>query len=228
MPSSSGRVAPAAAHVFVADLDQPALSDGDLHHLGRVLRLRDGETVTATDGHGRWRSCRWRSGALEVDGEIVATDRAEPAIAVGFALTKGAKPEWVVQKLTEIGVDAILPFTADHSVVRWDESKAAAQLGRWREVARLAAMQSRRTRLPDIAPVAGFAEVSQRSGAALAHPGGGPLTLATPVVLVGPEGGFSPGELARDTPRVDLGWTVLRAETAALAAGIRLATLREG
>lgn len=226
MPSSSDRVAPAAAHAFVADLDRPELDEDDRHHLLRVLRLRDGESVTVSDGQGRWRLCSVGGGALTPEGGVETVPVPEVPVTVAFALTKGGKPEWVIQKLTEVGVDVVSPFVAERSVVRWDETKAAQQTERWREVARMAAMQSRRVRLPVIEDTVGFAEIAARPGVALAQPRGSPLSLAAATVMVGPEGGWSAAELALVSSRVDLGDTVLRAETAALAVGIRLCALR--
>ena len=223
------------AHVFVDDLDALVLSDDDEHHLRRVLRLRAGEAVTASDGRGGWRGCVCTGGspALEAVGEILRDPAPAPPVTVGFALTKGDKPEWAVQKLTEVGVDVIRPFVAERSVVRWDDARAARAHGRMVKVAREAAMQSRRTWLPEVAAPVGFAAAvaavdANGAGAALAHPGGGPPTLDRPAVLVGPEGGFAPGELACGLPAVSLGPTVLRAETAAVAAGLALAWLRAG
>ena len=62
-----------AAHVFVDDLAVPVPDDADLHHLSHVLRLRGGESVSACDGAGRWRTCEWRDGTLRPTGEIVTT-----------------------------------------------------------------------------------------------------------------------------------------------------------
>src|SRR3954451_7224578 len=150
--------AEAKAHAFVVDLDGPELDDGDVHHLERVLRLRAGEAVTVSDGRGRWRACRFGAGAvLEVDGPIVSTPRPDPALTMCFALVKGERPEWVVQKLTEVGIDRIVPFVAERSVVRWDEAKAARQHARLVHVAREASMQSRRVRLPVVQAVTSFA-----------------------------------------------------------------------
>lgn len=208
-------------------LDAPVLGDDDRHHLVRVLRLRAGELVTVADGAGRWRPCRMGpDGDLVPDGPVAAVARPEPEVTIAFALTKGDKPEWVVQKLTEVGVDRIVPVVAAHSVVRWDEAKAARNVARFRAIAREAAMQSRRAWLPVVEPVASVEAVAARAGACRADAGGGPLTLDRPLVLVGPEGGWSETEVALDLPAVDLGPTTLRAETAALAAGIRLCALR--
>jgi 16S rRNA (uracil1498-N3)-methyltransferase len=212
---------------FVGDLDAPTLSDPDAHHLGRVLRVRAGAPVTVADGHGSWRPALFAGGArLDPHGAIVVEPEVAPLLTIGFALTKGDKPELVVQKLTELGADRIVAFAAARSVVVWDADKAARQVARWRVVAREAAMQCRRARVPVIDDVATFEDVARRAGAALAAPGGDPPRLGLPTVLIGPEGGWSPEELAVDLPRIALGDHVLRAETAAIAACSVLAALR--
>ncbi|HEY3144570.1 MAG TPA: RsmE family RNA methyltransferase [Acidimicrobiales bacterium] len=219
----------AKAHVFVDDLAAPSLSEDDHRHLSRVLRLAPGDEVTVADGHGRWRPCRLTAGVeLEPIGDPVADPRPEPTLTVAFALVKGERPELVVQKLTELGVDRIVPFVAARSVVRWDEAKSERNVRRLATIAREAAMQSRRTWLPVVAPVADFAAVAALPGAALADPSGTPLRLSTPTVLVGPEGGWSHSERNVALPVVRLGEHVLRAETAALTAGALLGALRSG
>jgi len=219
----------ARAHTFVADLTAPALSADDHRHLVRVLRLPPGSPVTACDGRGAWRPCRLGEGPeLSPDGEIVVDPSPDPTLTVAFALVKGERPELVVQKLTEVGVDRIVPFVAERSVVRWDAAKAARQVGRWHEIARQAAMQCRRTTLPTVDPLATFAEAAALPGAARADVTGGPPTLDHPTVLIGPEGGWSRGEVENALPSVRLGSTVLRAETAAITAGAIFAALRSG
>ena len=220
-----------AAHAFVTDLEAPVLGDDDRHHLERVLRLRPGEALTVADGAGAWRACRWQAGgAVEPAGDVVREDAPSPPVTVGFALTKGERPDWVVQKLTEAGVDRIVPLAAGRSVVRWDEVKRAHHAERWRRVAREAAMQCRRTWLPAVEAVAAFPEAVAALGgsAALAEPGGGPPSLERPALLVGPEGGWAAEELGSGLPRVSLGSTILRAETAAVVGGVLLCALRGG
>ena len=217
----------ARAHAFVADLDAPELDAADRHHLERVLRLRPGEEVTVSDGRGGWRTCRFGP-VLEPAGPVARDARPVPEIAVAFALVKGERPEWSVQKLTELGVDRIVPFVAARSVVRWEGERATRQTGRLRRVAREAAMQCRRTWLPEVEEVASFVEVAARAGAVLADPEGGPPALPVGPVLVGPEGGWSREEEARDLPRMALGTHVLRAETAAVAVATLLGALRAG
>jgi 16S rRNA (uracil1498-N3)-methyltransferase len=214
--------------VFVDDLDAPTLDGGDRHHLERVLRLRPADVITVSDGQGGWRPCGLGP-ELRPLGPVQHDQRPRPPIGVGFALVKGDRPELVVQKLTELGVDRIAPFAAIRSIVHWDPAKAARHHARLTAVALAAAMQSRRTWLPEVAPVADFAEVvTQTAGAALAHRAGAAPSLATPFLLVGPEGGWADEELAVGLPTVDLGPHVLRAETAAIAAGVVLAALRRG
>lgn len=230
MPSGSAvPVTPSSARAlaFVADLDRPVLGDGDLHHLARVLRVAPGADITVGDGDGRWRPGRF-TGTSDVEpaGEVVRDPAPAPPVAVAFALVKGERPELVVQKLTELGVDRVAPFVAARSVVRWDDAKAARQLARWHEIARLASMQCRRTRLPQVDPLGTFSQVTGLPGAALAERGGGPPSLAHPTVLVGPEGGWSDEERAADVPHVAIATHIVRSETAAITAGALMTALR--
>jgi 16S rRNA (uracil1498-N3)-methyltransferase len=219
----------AAAHVFVDDLESLSLDADDAHHLERVLRLRPGQMVTASDGAGGWRRCAWTAAGLAPDGPIDADPRPDPPVTIGFAVPKGDRPEWIVQKLTEVGVDRIVPLAAARGVVRWDDAKAARNVERLRKVAREAAMQSRRAWLPVVDDVTTPARLYEAGGgsAALAQPGGAALSLAVPTILVGPEGGWAPEEWA-GRRSVGLGPTVLRTETAAVTAGILLTALRAG
>ncbi len=164
--------------------------------------------------------------SLLPDGDVVVEARPSPAITVGFALTKGDRPELVVQKLTELGVDVIVPFVANRTVVRWDDVKAARNAARGRTIAREAAAQCHRAWLPEVREPVPFAVAASGPGVALAHPDGGPPSLDHPTVLVGPEGGWSIEEESAVPGRIGLGPHVLRAETAAVAAGALLAALR--
>ncbi len=233
--------AAAAAQVFVDDPAHPTLGDEDAHHLGRVLRLRDGEEVVASDGKGGWARTLWRGGTgLEPlrdgtgpgsDGTVQAEARAEPLLTVAFAPVKGERPEWVVQKLTELGIDRIVPLRSERSVVRWSGARGRTTVERLRRVAREAAAQCRRVWLPDVAETIGFDELSALGDpgeVVLAQLSGDRPTAAQRVVAVGPEGGWSVTELAAGLPTVGFGLSVLRAETAAVTAGALLASLRTG
>lgn len=221
-----------APHVIVGDVSAPALSEADRHHLVRVRRLRVGDAVTVTDGAGAWRHCvLGDDGSLSVAGDTVHVARPEPEIVVAFALTKGDKPDWTVQKLTELGVDRIVPFRAERSVVKWDAAKARANQDRMESIARAAAEQSHRVWLPVIEPVTDVASLAARGAvradrSAEEAAGARPAQIP-PVVAVGPEGGWSDAERELLPRAIGLGRHVLRAETAALAAAVVLGLARD-
>lgn len=222
------RLRRAAAHLFVADVLHPVVDDHDVQHL-RVLRLRPGERVTVSDGRGWWRECRLAD-RLVLDP--VADPSHEPApapeVAVGIVPVTGNRTDWAVQKLTEVGVDRIVVLSSARSVVRWDGDRAAANVGKLAIVAREASMQARRVHLPVVVWGGSVAAVAAAEPVVVAEPGGDTPRLGQGLVLVGPEGGWAPGELAGTLPRIDLGDTVLRAETAAVVAGALLVAQRRG
>lgn len=214
--------------MFVDDLDDPRLPGSDLDHLTRSLRLRAGDALTVSDGRGRWRPCRLGSSGHPVPaGDIVSVARPVPAITVAFAPVKGDRPEWAVQKLTEIGVDHVGLLSTARSVVRWDDERGPRHLERLTRVAREAAMQSRQVWLPTVHPPQPLATAAARPGVALADARGEPPSLSHCTLLVGPEGGWTDEERAL-APAVALGPGVLRAETAAVVGGALLAALRSG
>jgi 16S rRNA (uracil1498-N3)-methyltransferase len=242
--------AAAAAQVFVDDPAHPVLSPDDAHHLGRVLRLRAGEEVIVSDGAGHWARTRWTGvegggaaaapGALAAlcdaagpggDGSVQFEEAPLPLLTVAFAPTKGERPEWVVQKLTELGIDRVVPLVSDRSVVRWSGTRGKGAVERLRRVAREAAGQCRRVWLPEIAEVMRFdalAGLGAPGDVVLAQLSGDRLRASQLVVAVGPEGGWSADELASGLPTVGFGLSVLRAETAAVTAAALMVSLRTG
>jgi 16S rRNA (uracil1498-N3)-methyltransferase len=234
--------AAAPAQVFVDDPARPVLADEDAYHLTRVLRLRRGEEVIVADGAGRWARTRWAgdgaveplgddAGGVGADGGVQREERTEPALTVAFAPVKGERPEWVVQKLTELGIDRIVPVLSERSVVRWTGSRGQATVARLRRVAREAAAQSRRVWLPEVCDTVRFADLASLGApgeVVLAQLSGDRPTPAQRVVAVGPEGGWSADELSSGLPTVGFGLSVLRAETAAVTAAALLASLRTG
>jgi 16S rRNA (uracil1498-N3)-methyltransferase len=171
--------------------------------------------------------------ALEPETAIEFVARVEPVVGVGFSLAKGERIEWAVAKLSELGVDRIVPLICERTVVRDVQGVDSRRTDRLRRIARESAIQARRLWLPEVAEPVRFAEVAAALAdscvpAALAEPGGAPVTLATPFVFVGPEGGWAPSELSVGLPTVGLGPTILRIETAAVVAGALLAAVRAG
>lgn len=218
---------------------------GDAIHLGgeegrhaaRVKRIGPGEPVLVSDGRGALAACTVEAVLsdglrLRVDGCRVVP-RPDPVVVVVQALPKGERAELAVEVLTELGVDAIVPWAASRSIAQWHGARGEKALEKWRRTAREAAKQSRRPWLPRVEPLATTAAVAALiaaaavsvvlhedaavSLAAVTAPGAGDI-----VVVVGPEGGITPDELtdfveAGATP-VRLGDGILRTSTAGAAA----------
>ena len=219
-----------AAHVFVQSLETPNISTDDQHHLLKVLRVKATDQITVSNGVGAWITA-----TITKDGDVCATselfviDPPKWSLCIAFAPVKGEKPELIVQKLTELGIDEIIPLAPTvRSVVRWDSAKAAKQTGRLQRVANEASMQSRRVWLPVVHPVTQLADLASRNEVAFAEPGGVEVSAVHRTIVVGPEGGFAPDELGNSVSRVSLGESVLRAETAAIVAGALMCRYRRG
>ncbi|WP_077798807.1 16S rRNA (uracil(1498)-N(3))-methyltransferase [Streptomyces sp. JHA26] len=208
-------------------------------HAVSVKRLRPGEDVVLTDGRGRW-----SEGVVEAaegkDRLVVAglegvheEPPEQPRVTVVQALPKGDRGELAVETMTEVGVDAIVPWAASRCITQWKGDRGLKALGKWRATAREAGKQSRRVRFPDVADAATSKQVaSLLAGAAFAavlhESGEEPLAAAELpasgdiVLVVGPEGGVSPEELAlfaqAGAKPYRLGRSVLRTSTAGTAA----------
>ena len=232
---------PAGAPYFLVDAlppPGPFLLDGpEGRHASVVRRLRAGEVLVLSDGAGRLAPATVRAvqrGSVELDlGAHVEVPAPALTVTVVQALPKGERSELAVELATEAGVDALVPWAASRCVARWPADKATKGVERWRAVAREAAKQSRRASVPAVAALASSAEVADLIGrAALAlvlHEAGSvPVTgVALPsagelVLVIGPEGGIAPDELAQFTGAgaqvVRLGREVLRTSTAAAVA----------
>jgi 16S rRNA (uracil1498-N3)-methyltransferase len=217
--------------------DRIVLDGPEGRHAAAVRRLRPGERVDLTDGAGLVAECVVTHAGRD-SLEVEATSRRrlpppEPRIVVVQALPKGDRGELAVETMTEVGVDAIVPWAAARCVTQWRPERRAKALGRWRSTAREAAKQARRAWLPDVRDLATTREAAGcAAGAALAvilhEEASRPLSaIEVPsageiVVVVGPEGGITEEELAAfeaagGVPAL-LGPTVLRTSTAGVAA----------
>jgi 16S rRNA (uracil1498-N3)-methyltransferase len=217
--------------------DRVVLDGVEGRHAAKVRRLAPGEALELVDGEGLRAACV--VDAVSAD-RLVALVRSlvvepEPAVRVVVvqALAKGDRGERAVEALTEVGVDEIIPWSAARSVTQWRDTRGVRALERWRSVARESAKQARRARFPVIAELATTREVAARLGSAVC-----PIVLheqaadqlvmiALPSVgevllVVGPEGGVAPEELAEfqqaGATVVRLGPTVLRTSTAGVVA----------
>lgn len=228
------------------------LATSDLHHLRDVLRLDAGAQIAVVEPDGV--ASEMRLSAVHADGvcaEFVRTlpHPYVPRVWLVQGLAKGEKMDLVVRQATELGVERIVPLTSERSVVRLDARKAVERTERWRRIAAEAAKQSQQTRVPQVAPLA---EVSSLAAAlaecalvllaweeAAGAPSIGEAVVAAALaadeavaVIVGPEGGFTPGEaaamVALGAQVVSLGPTVLRTETAGVAAPVLALAARGG
>ncbi len=215
-----------------------SISDnGSLHHLRDVLRLKAGDGVLVFDSEGD-----------EYSAIIVEIDRARALLrieghksplvrklklAIACAVPKQSRMDEIIDKLTQLGADSVIPLKTVRTVVKMAGTDAS-RLERWRTIARNASEQSHRNRLPFISPLMGFGEVLAESkdyqfklvptllgerktlNEVLAG-----STPASVFVLIGPEGDFTPQEIRQALDAgfisVSLGQTVLRVETAAVA-----------
>ncbi len=204
-----------------------------LHHLRRVLRLRDDAPLSLTDGSGRLASGELVPEGARVTSSVREVAASPPMLVLVQALSKGRRAEDAVRVACELGVDLIVPVIAERTQGRPDQRAAAALAERWRAVAGAALEQSRGAHLTEVvSPVDGLAAVPEvmpgsRTLRLLAVPGASPLpdvldgaATAPDVVIiaVGPEGGWSPAEVegaaASGWSPVGLGATVLRTEHA--------------
>jgi 16S rRNA (uracil1498-N3)-methyltransferase len=226
-------------HLPPSDWPSAILSGDEAKHLGQVLRIRSGETVTVFDGHGR----RASAGVLTVSrdhvslrlGEALVSTPPVPAITLAQAIPKGKNMDLIVQKAVELGVATIQPLVTANTIVHPGEGKS----DKWRRTALEACKQCGQDTLPHIAdplpfdrwlnngagtpPAASHIKLiaSLATGARpfretlRAHPATRAATM-----LIGPEGDFTPAETAAATAAgflpVSLGNIILRVETATL------------
>jgi len=167
--------------------------------------------------------------ALSTDDSVLHIETNPRALTVAFSVTKNDKPDLVIQKLTELGIDHIVPIITERSIVRWDNDKGAKNQARWQKIAREAAMQSRSVFLPvihDVCPSIESFVATYGPAIAVADPEGASLAADISTLVIGPEGGFTHQEMDLMPNRVSLPGGILRAETAAVAAGVLLSHLR--
>ncbi|MFH9004912.1 16S rRNA (uracil(1498)-N(3))-methyltransferase [Streptomyces afghaniensis] len=207
-------------------------------HAVSVKRLRPGEDVVLTDGAGRFADgvvldAEGKDRLIVRLGPVTEEPPEQPRVIVVQALPKGDRGELAVETMTEVGVDAIVPWAAARCITQWKGDRGLKALGKWRATAREAGKQSRRVRFPQVAEAATTKQVAALLAgadfAAVLHESGDEA-LATAelpssgeiVLVVGPEGGVAPEELAlfaqAGGKAYRLGRSVLRTSTAGTAA----------
>lgn len=212
----------------------------DVNHIKNVLRLKQGAEILVSSGDNVDYVCH--IAAIEETCVIAQIDRQEERgrelsaeVVLFQGLPKGDKMEWIIQKMTELGVHKIYPVAMKRSVVKLDSKKAESKVKRWNAVAESAAKQSKRSIIPEISPVLTFqealradsgievkllpyecAEGMERTKKKIQE-----LSAGTRVaIFIGPEGGFDREELeqaeAAGWEVITLGRRILRTETAGM------------
>jgi 16S rRNA (uracil1498-N3)-methyltransferase len=207
----------------------------EARHAVTVSRIAVGEEISVGNGSG-----------LVVHGTVVSAEHSEfvveavsvdqtpastPAVWLAQALAKGDRDEYAVQQATELGVDGVIPWSAQRSIVKWEGAKLRKGHDRWGAIVREASKQSIRSWVPEVAELASTAVLCAlaKDTRMLVLEPTAELQLSSlkpdgrdVVLVVGPEGGIAPGELSRlegaGAQLVRLGDTILRTSTAGPAA----------
>lgn len=227
------------------------LDGPEARHAVTVKRLAVGERVDIADGAGKRLSgtvAAVAPGELSVECAALADEpRPGTRLVLVQALAKGDRDELAAETATELGIDAVIPWQAERSIVRWKAERAAKAHAKWQSVVTAAAKQARRAWIPEVRPAvdgAGLqAAVAAADLAVILHedavrplrqvleawqealpPGAGDVGGREVLLIVGPEGGISPREVTRlcDAGAVTalLGHHVLRSSTAGPAATV--------
>ena len=225
-------------------IDDKLRSGGELeldgeraHYLGRVLRLREGDSLTVFNGDdGEFAASVISMGkhsiTVLVEAYIETATESPLKVHLVQGISRGERMDYVVQKATELGVKRISPVFAEHGIVRLDAKRAAKRHAHWRRVAESACEQSGRIRPPLIdepVPLNDWfgAKTSDADIDLILLPRAATAltSISAPktkvCLLIGPEGGFTHDEyenaLAAGIKAVSLGPRILRTETAAAA-----------
>ena len=220
--------------------EEMSITGVDAKHIGKVLRMQPGDKLQIVSDDGV-------SALAEVTAisETTVTVRClevlaeshEPAVKITLAqgLAKGEKMDFIIQKAVELGAHSIVPVAMEHSVVRLDGTKADKKVERWQKIAEAAAKQSKRDIIPQVQAVQSVSQMLANNNCKtkiIAYECEDRMSLKTALreagqlddllLIIGPEGGISEGELnkAREAGAVpvSLGRRILRAETAGLVA----------
>ena len=229
--------------------DTAVITGEDARHITKVMRGRPGDQFYVSDGVTREVLAAIKeigpdSVIAEVIEELAMTQEPHLKVTIAQSLPKGDKMELVIQKCTEIGAAAFVPFLSERTIVQYDAKKEAKRLDRWRKITKEAAEQAHRSKIPEVnAPISWkqllglFSEYDavlfcyeKEHGSQLRDvlkpfalkAAANPETASSLMLIVGPEGGFTEDEcrMAEEAGAVSvgLGRRILRCETAGMTA----------
>lgn len=216
------------------------ITGSDVNHIVNVLRMKPGEKVRVSDSAEHAFFCHVEELSqdevwLHIDEQDELGTEFAHKVYLFQGLPKGDKMELIIQKAVELGVSEIIPVAMKNCVVKLDEKKAVAKVKRWQAIAESAAKQSKRTVIPEVAMPISWKEAvrrakelditlvpyeNERGMQATREIMQGIPDGASIGVMIGPEGGIAPDEIAAvdgTMHRISLGRRILRTETAGLA-----------
>ncbi len=216
--------------------DMVFLAKDDEHHLLNVMRAKVGEKVEAVDEGELYLAQIKKINPLEIKVvEHISRDtELGVKLIIGFSLLKGGHDELVLMKGTELGAYAFLPFVSERTIIRLDDKERKKRQERFQKIVNGASSQSKRLFTPEVFPIMNYKDAlkyaADKRFIAYENLSDGTFNLPSELkalnkddkalVLVGPEGGFSPNEVqnAMDSGFVtlSLGRRILRAETASI------------
>ena len=224
------------------ELSLAFITGADVNHICNVLRMRTGEQFYVTDGESKGKYlCALKSASEEqvvcdILRNITESSELPCEITLYQGLPKADKMELIIQKAVELGVSRIVPVSTKRSIVKLDDKKAGAKIGRWQGIAEAAAKQSKRDVIPEIGGVMtlreALAEAADFEVSMMPYENAEGMAFTRNLleqikpgqriaIFIGPEGGFDDSEveaaLERGTQPVTLGRRILRTETAGLA-----------
>jgi 16S rRNA (uracil1498-N3)-methyltransferase len=220
--------------------DTFTVTGADCNHIKNVLRMHAGNTILISEG-GKSHLCEITEiSETAVTARVVEENYNETELPVKIYLFQGLpksdKMELIIQKAVELGVYAVVPVEMHRSVVKLDEKKKESRRARWQAIAESAAKQSKRNAIPEVTDVLTYKQAMAKAaemdvflvpyenekGMLATKEALEKMTRGASIgILIGPEGGFEPKEVAEATEAggvpVSLGARILRAETAAIA-----------
>lgn len=221
---------------LLQNVTQCELSDDAVNHIGRVLRMNEGEEIILFDGSNHIFHARLiEVNKKQIKAEIVSSslDDRESSLPIhlGQVISRGDRMEFTIQKSVELGVKTITPLWSERCGVKLDAERQDKKIQQWQKIAIAACEQCGRNVIPEIRPIMKLTEWCQEQDGMLKlnlHPRAKYTIRSLPIVpkegvrlLIGSEGGLSPDEIVMTEQQgfteVLLGKRVLRTETASLA-----------